>query len=123
MNLSSRMSTPFVLILCLANAPAFAHAHLKSTVPPVDGIISRAPAALDITFSEGVNPKFSGVIITGPNGATVLGGPVELASGSNATLHVALPTGLTPGRYRVEWHTLAIDGHKSGGSYGFTIAP
>ncbi len=112
-----------MLGLCLLAGPAFAHAHLKAAVPAVDGTVNTAPAAVDLTFTEGVNPKFSSVTVTGPDGTKVKAGTPELAAGGDTTLHVPLPAGLAAGAYKVEWHALAVDGHKSSGSYGFTIAP
>ncbi|MGY5804823.1 copper homeostasis periplasmic binding protein CopC [Rhizobium sp. LEGMi12c] len=101
---------------------AMAHAHLKSAVPMADGTVKTAPSELDLTFSEGLNLKFSGIKVTGPDKATVKTGEGMLMN-SGTTLMVPVTDKLPPGKYTVEWHALSTDGHKTNGSYGFTIAP
>jgi methionine-rich copper-binding protein CopC len=101
---------------------AMAHAHLKSAVPAADGSVKSAPSELDLTFSEGLNVKFSGIKMTGPDKATVRTGEAMLTN-DGTTLMVPVPDRLAPGKYTVEWHVLSTDGHKTNGSYSFTIAP
>lgn len=102
---------------------AAAHAHLKAATPAMDGSVATPPAELDLGFSEGVNPKFTGATVKASDGATVPTGPARLGPGGDATLVVPLTGTLAPGRYRVDWHALAVDGHKTAGSYTFTVAP
>lgn len=40
-----------------------AHAHLKQPIPAADSVVS-APQALTLNFSEGIEPGFSGVVVT-----------------------------------------------------------
>ncbi|MBN8953467.1 MULTISPECIES: copper homeostasis periplasmic binding protein CopC [unclassified Rhizobium] len=101
---------------------ALAHAHLKSAVPAVDGAVKTAPSELDLTFSEGLNLKFSGIKVTGPDKAAVKTGEGMLMN-DGTTLMVPVTDKLAPGKYTVEWHALSTDGHKTNGTYGFTIAP
>lgn len=101
---------------------AMAHAHLKSAVPAADGTVKSTPSELDLTFSEGLNVKFSGVKITGPDKATAKTGEAMLMN-SGTTLMVPVIDKLAPGKYTVEWHVLSTDGHKTNGNYSFTIAP
>ena len=42
---------------------------------------------------------------------------------NNTTLMVPVSGTLAPGIYTVEWHALSGDGHKTHGSYKFTIKP
>jgi methionine-rich copper-binding protein CopC len=101
---------------------AMAHAHLKSAVPAADGTVKTAPSELDLTFSEALNLKFSGVKVTGPNKASIKIGEGMLMN-SGTTLMVPVTDKLPAGKYTVEWHALSTDGHKTNGSYSFTIAP
>lgn len=101
---------------------AMAHAHLKSAVPAADGTVKTAPSELDLTFSEGLNLKFSGIKVTGPDKATVKTGEGMLMN-SGTTLMVPVTDKLPAGKYTVEWHALSTDGHKTNGNYSFTIAP
>jgi len=100
---------------------ALAHAHLQSAVPAADGAVSTSPPELDLTFSEGLNLKFSGVKVFGPDKAAVATGDAKLKPGDNTTLILPVSGTLAPGAYTVEWHVLSSDGHKTSGSYTFTV--
>ena len=102
---------------------ALAHAHLKAATPAMDGTMATAPTELDLDFSEGVNPKFSGVKVTGPDGAIVPLSEAKLGPAGDKALVVPVSGTLPPGPYKVEWHALATDGHKTEGSYSFTVKP
>ena len=115
-----------VLLIAIAGAfvagQAFAHAHLKSAAPAPDSVVKTAPTELDLIFSEGINLKFSGVKVTGPNGVVVKVGAAMLMD-EDKTMMAPLADPLAPGAYKVEWHALASDGHKSKGEFGFTVRP
>ena len=106
----------------LVAGQAFAHAHLKSAVPAPDSVVKPAPTELDLTFTEGLNLKFSGVKITGPQDLAVEIGKATLTDG-DTTLVVPFADALAAGRYKVEWRALSADGHKSKGEFGFTVQP
>ncbi|OWV97437.1 Cu resistance protein [Rhizobium sp. R72] len=101
---------------------ALAHAHLIKTMPPDKATMAASPGELDLHFSEELNIKFSGVKITGPDKAEVKTGDARLMD-EGRTLMVPLPETLSPGAYAVEWHVLSTDGHKTNGTYGFTVKP
>ena len=108
-----------LLLLPWGNSPAWAHAHLVSAEPPVDSTVSAAPAAVTITFTEGVEPRFSGIEVTAAGGANVDQGDAHLA-GDNRHLAVGLKP-LPPGTYTVHWHATAVDTHKTDGTFRFTV--
>jgi copper resistance protein C len=110
------------LIGLAATGSAFAHAHLKSAVPAVDSTVATAPTELDLTFTEDLNLKFSGVKVTGPDKAAVQTGTAMLME-KNTVLMVPLSGVLGAGTYTVSWHALSGDGHKTNGSYKFTVKP
>jgi methionine-rich copper-binding protein CopC len=63
---ASRLSRALAFVAALATAPAvFAHAHLKNQYPAANAEVTAAPQALTLNFSEGIEPKFSGVTLTG----------------------------------------------------------
>ena len=103
-------------------AQASAHAELKSATPPADGTVAAAPTELDLKFSEDLNLKFSGVTVTGPDKKAVQTGDATLMDG-NTTLMVPLTGTLAAGVYTVAWHALSADGHKTHGTYKFTVKP
>ena len=102
---------------------AYAHAHLKSATPSMGGTVATAPSELDLMFSEGLNPKFTGVKVTGPDKKAVATGDATLGAGGDTTLVVPISAPLSAGTYTVGWHALSTDGHKTNGSYKFTVKP
>ena len=123
MKISARTLMLSGLGLVAVSAPAFAHAHLTSATPAVNGIVATAPTELDLKFSEGLNLKFTGVKITGPAKAAVATGDAALSAGDDTTLVVPVSGTLAPGSYAVAWHALSTDGHKTSGIYTFTVKP
>lgn len=113
----------FTLGLCLAAGSALAHAHLKSATPAVNSTVSVSPTELELAFSEGVNLKFSGVKLTGPDKKAFGTGEPKLGAGGDTVLVVPITAPLAAGSYRVEWRALANDGHKTTGSYSFSVKP
>jgi methionine-rich copper-binding protein CopC len=101
---------------------ALAHAHLTSAMPAAGSTVTASPTELDLTFSEDVNLKFTGVIVTGPKKTVVKTGKAMLMSG-NTKLMVPIDGTLDPGLYTVAWHALSTDGHKTNGTYSFTLKP
>ena len=59
---------PIFLAFALAATQAFAHAQLEKSTPPVGGTVASA-SEIRLEFSEGVEPKFTKVTLTGPGGA------------------------------------------------------
>jgi methionine-rich copper-binding protein CopC len=105
------------LVLVLAAAPAFAHAHLLKSVP-VRGAKTRPPRHVVLTFSEALEPAFSGALLMDADGRNLTGAPVKI-DGPVITL---TPDRLAPGRYQVTWHAVGHDTHRTDGSFTFTVA-
>jgi methionine-rich copper-binding protein CopC len=110
-----------LLPLALSAAPpAWAHAFLERASPPAGSELAISPPEISITFTEGVEPLFSTIIVRGTNGAAVSSGAPHTAPDNNRLLSVSLPK-LSPGAYTVIWHATSVDTHKTEGSYQFTI--
>ena len=103
-------------------AAADAHAFLSQAVPPVGGVVSAPPQEIRITFSEGIEPAFSGIELAAADGQTIGAGFARVDPSDNTQLVLALPR-LGPGRYRVTWHVVSVDTHRSEGAYVFAIKP
>ena len=118
----SRLCSALVLVGGILTAPAvFAHAHLKHQYPAAGANVDAAPQALTLNFSEGIEPKFSGVKITGAKQQDVKTGPVKRNENDKTQLIVPLEQALTPGEYTVDWHVVSVDGHKTTGNYHFSV--
>ena len=113
-----------LLALCASLLPcaAFAHAMLDSASPPVGSTVHTAPAALQLDFSESVEPRFSKVVVSGPGGVAVNTGALHTDPAD--AKHLLVPVAHLPsGTYVVTWHAVSVDTHRTQGSYRFTIAP
>jgi methionine-rich copper-binding protein CopC len=111
------------LIALAPTSRAFAHAHLRSAHPAVDGTTSASVQDIRISYSEGVEPRFCQVTITGPDGHPVEAAKPDVDPTDDKVLIVHLAHALRPGAYKVEWHATAVDTHKTEGTYSFTVAP
>ena len=110
-----------IVVLALAGQ-ALAHARLKGATPAVNSTVAMAPSELDLDFSEDLDLKFSGVKVSGPDKTAITTGDAMLMN-KNTTLMVPLSGKLGAGTYTVDWHALSADGHKTHGSYKFTVKP
>jgi len=108
------------LPLLLAAADARAHARLV-TAEPAAGATVASPNEIRLNFSEGVEPRFSGVTLTAANGSTApLGSPRAEGAGKDI-LVVPVAKPLSPGVYTVHWRAVSVDTHRTQGTFQFTV--
>lgn len=114
-----RFLLPSAAIVCLAT-PAFGHAFLQHANPGAGTTFpaARAPQRVVLSFSEKLEPAFSGATVTDGSGRDVAAAPVAV-SGS-AIVVLVRPR---PGNYRVIWHAVSVDTHRTEGAYSFTVKP
>ncbi|HEY5207381.1 MAG TPA: copper homeostasis periplasmic binding protein CopC [Roseiarcus sp.] len=110
------------LALLCASTAAFAHAQLEKATPAVGGTVASA-TEIRLTFSEGVEPRFSGVALTSSGGASVPIGAAKTESGNQAVLIVPITKALAAGAYTVHWHAVSVDTHHTQGTFQFTVKP
>jgi len=101
---------------------ALSHAFLGEAVPLVGGTVPAPPKEIRLTFTEAIEPSFSGIDLTTGDGGAIATGPAVVDPGNDRQLVLALPT-LAPGRYRVRWHVVSVDTHRTEGEYSFTVGP
>ena len=106
-----------ILLAVTANGGAHAHAMLASASPPVGGSVGAAPRQVTLSFTQGLEPSFSSVQVTDSKGARVDAGKAQV---SGSTMTVGLKA-LSPGTYKVHWHVLSVDTHKTEGSFSFRV--
>ncbi|MCO7578543.1 MULTISPECIES: copper homeostasis periplasmic binding protein CopC [Pseudomonas] len=122
MSLKNLFTTTALLASLLGASSVFAHAHLKGSNPAANSSVV-APNELRLMFSEGVEAAFTQVTISKD------GAPLEVKSlateGTDKKTLVVTPaaTPLRAGEYKVEWHAVSVDTHKSEGSYSFKVSP
>ena len=110
------------LAFALSATVAFAHAQLEKAVPAVGGTVS-SPSEIRLEFSEGVEPRFTGITLTSAAGAAQPVGKSATAPGDDKVLITKVGKALAPGVYTVNWHAVSVDTHHTQGSFNFTVAP
>ncbi|VVM71032.1 Copper resistance protein C [Pseudomonas fluorescens] len=113
------LTTVALLGSLLGASSVLAHAHLKEQTPAADSTVS-APAELRLVFSEGVEATFTKVMIT-KDGANVPVKSLATEGSDKKTLIVTPAAPLAAGSYKVEWHAVSVDTHKSEGAYSFKV--
>ena len=106
----------------MAPAVVLAHAFLNQAAPPVGGMVPASPKEIRLTFSEGIEPRFSGIDLATGDGRRVATGAAVVDPANDKELVLALPP-LAPGSYRVRWHVVSVDTHRTEGEYSFAVAP
>ncbi|WP_219061832.1 copper homeostasis periplasmic binding protein CopC [Pseudomonas sp. UMAB-08] len=121
--LFKKVLTSFALLVSVASATfVFAHASLKSEEPAADSTTT-APKDLRLNFSEGVEDKFTKVSLTTNSGKTVIVNTVATDPDDKKVLIITPATPIAAGEYKVEWHAVSVDTHKSEGEYSFKVSP
>jgi copper resistance protein C len=105
----------FLLPLVIAST-AHAHAMLDHASPAVGSTVARSPGQVTLTFTQKLEPKFSGAEVRSASGARVDQG--KSVSGNIIRIRLR---GLAPGTYRVTWHVLSVDAHTTQGSFNFRV--
>jgi methionine-rich copper-binding protein CopC len=114
----------FAALLAMAplSQPARAHAFLDHAVPAVGSTVAVAPSQVQLFFTQDLEPSFSGAMIADANGQPIATGPAVFDPGNKAEMVLNLPK-LPPGHYKVRWHALSVDTHRTEGSFGIDIQP
>ncbi|MDZ7278190.1 copper homeostasis periplasmic binding protein CopC [Pantoea eucrina] len=112
------MLTTFSLLF---SGLALAHAHLKTPSPADNAQLTSSPTSLTLTFSEDIEPAFSGVELLNDHQQPVALKKAAVNPEQPAQLIVPLSQPLVAGEYHVKWHVLSVDGHKTQGSYRFSV--
>jgi copper transport protein len=109
-------------MLVATAAPAWAHAVLVTTDPPMNGVAPKSPPQLTLDFSENVEVSFGAIRVYTCSGARVTTGAPHHGPKSDATVLVSIPN-LSPGVYLVAWRVISADSHPVQGTYSLRIGP
>jgi methionine-rich copper-binding protein CopC len=105
------------------SSEAFAHANLEKAVPPAGGTVTTSPSEIALTFSEGIEPKLSGIVLSDAAGNKMATGQPRIDPKNNAELIVPVTQPLSPSVYTVKWHVVSADSHKTQGTFTFMLKP
>jgi hypothetical protein len=122
MNRRSIVKIAAALAFSFAATAAFAHAQLEKATPAVGGAVT-SPAEIRLKFSEGVEPRFSGLTLTAEGGGAVPLGSVSVDPADKSVLIVKIARTLPPGVYTVTWRAVSVDTHHTQGDFQFTVKP
>jgi copper transport protein len=101
---------------------ADAHAHLRGSSPAAGSTVDAGVREVRLRFSEAVEPSFTTVTLTGPDGTALSTGALAFPADSGGRMAVlALASPLAAGRWTVTWKAAAADGHASRGTFQFTV--
>ena len=104
-----RIAITSALWAFVLSSDARAHAFLDHADPRVGSTVLSAPRALSLSFTQNLEPAFSGVEVSNASGARVDQGRPQI---NGSTIQLGLKS-LTPGTYHVRWHVLSVDTHKT----------
>lgn len=121
--IESRLMSAFAVAFALLPAsPAGAHALLRKAIPATGSTVTVAPEAVELLFSEGVEPTLCTVEVRDAAGTDVETGAVRTAEDNRKRLIAPLKS-IGAGVYTVVWHATSVDTHKTEGRFVFTVAP
>ena len=103
-------------LLVLTAAPAAAHAELIASDPTDGAQFDMAPERVALTFNQNVAPDFATVVVTGPDGTSVVDGAAVV---DGPVVSVALLPLTASGTYTVAYRVVSADGHPVEGKLGF----
>lgn len=98
----------------------WAHAFPAAEHPGAGTSLDASPAAVVIDFDSPIESLFAKLEVVDGSGYEENAGPPKVGH-NHRELRVALKP-LAPGQYTVTWGVVAEDGHRTEGSYTFTVA-
>ncbi|AJP59333.2 hypothetical protein UC34_01955 [Pandoraea vervacti] len=104
-------------LTCLSQG-AWAHAHVASSEPAAQATVE-APKAVRVTFDSVLEGALSKLTVVDAKGKPVTGAKPELDA-ARKTLTLTVPA-LAAGDYQANWVAVASDGHRTQGSFKFTV--
>jgi len=104
----------------LVSGAALAHAFLDHALPAVGATVAQAPAEVTLWFTQRLEPAFAGCAVTNAAGERVDTGQVAVDPKDPQELHVPVKP-LQPGTYKVSWHVVSVDTHRTTGDFSFTV--
>src|SRR5690242_17235580 len=100
---------------------AAAHAGLTSSNPADGATLGASPTAVELTFTERVDPKLSTVTVVDRRGTAYASGAPAVVAGDPLSVSIAVRP-LPKGVYTVHWRVDSeVDGHATRGVFSFGV--
>jgi len=107
------------LVLLYAGA-AWSHARLQQQSPAA-GSAQPAPQQVRLAFSEPLEGALSRIVVMDGTGKPVTSAKASVDPAAPSVLLLPLDGSLAAGTYTVNWNVVSKDGHRTQGSYRFTV--
>ncbi|AJC18618.1 hypothetical protein NA29_06090 [Pandoraea sputorum] len=107
-----------VIGLASLSQGVWAHAHIASSDPAAQATVE-APKLVRVTFDSALEGALSKLTVVDAKGNAVTQAKPELDA-ARKTLTLPVPT-LAAGEYQANWVAVASDGHRTQGSFKFTV--
>lgn len=110
------------VMLLFSGSAALAHAHLEKAEPAAGSMPTAPVAHVDLYFSEALESHFSKAMLLDEKGSPVA---AEASVDAKDAKHIVIvpKTPLTDGTFKVEWHVVSTDTHKTQGDFQFMVMP
>jgi methionine-rich copper-binding protein CopC len=109
------LAATFVNLVVLAGQ-AVAHTDLETSAPADTEVLTEPAEVVTLSFAEALQPDFTQVAVTGPDGQSVSSGPATI-DGPVVRQPVSLGA---DGSYVIAYRVVSGDGHPVAGQLGFT---
>ena len=109
-----------LLSLVLLPTSVWSHAGLVKSVPARRAVLSKAPARVQLWFTERLEARFCHVSVWNATEQQVDNVDVRLEPEDPRLLSVGL-SALAPGTYTVKYRVLSVDGHVVESQFSFTL--
>ena len=119
---AERMRHVRILLLWVVAAyplVSYGHSALESSVPRAGALLRSAPEHLRLEFSETLEPALIKIQLSrnsAPEPMALM--PILSADGKEIDANLGP---LAPGTYLVNWNVVARDGHRTKGTFSFTV--
>lgn len=104
----------------LPSLPAAAHAIVLFSTPARGDVLAGGSAPVLLRFNSRIDRPRSLLSLIAPDGTSVT---LPLDASANADSLVTRLAGLEPGRYRLHWRVLGVDGRIARGDIPFVVTP
>ncbi|MGH7863358.1 MAG: copper resistance CopC family protein [Candidatus Binataceae bacterium] len=107
------------LLLCIAAGHAHGHAFPASQSPAAGESLTTAPSEIVVRFDSPIEQAFARLAVFDSAGTNCARAGAQVDSSARSLWVRVAP--LRPGDYSVSWGVISADGHRTEGSYGFTV--
>ena len=116
------VAVALVVIPVLASPTSSFHLSLKRSAPGRDSIVSVAPRAITLWFTQKPEIAVTTMSLQDANSTKVTLSAVRFGAADETIIVADIKGPMRPGLYTVQWKTSSRDGHLVRGDFGFTVS-